>query len=246
MGNNSSEKSTLEKYYIAEKFDENRNISFNIKKANEKISGNFKDFSDALLEFIRISEKTNNETRVWFHRDGAYRGSVNVKKAYIILDRLKGSNIRNEEVIEYIDRENLVDKPVPKKLIPVSNINDEAKKTRFFVENPGNKKISDVRFKDIKWDSRYQVYIEKVTHVNQTIVIAYHLINGNQRSDTFEYKITGFVEHCECKSCECCQKEAMALKTKREKEIFWTFFIILLLLTLANVILIVLRITNQI
>ncbi|SYV90279.1 Uncharacterised protein, partial [Metamycoplasma alkalescens] len=65
MGNNSSEKSTLEKYYIAEKFDENRNISFNIKKANEKISGNFKDFSDALLEFIRISEKTNNETRVW-------------------------------------------------------------------------------------------------------------------------------------------------------------------------------------
>ncbi|MCV3753448.1 hypothetical protein OF364_01290 [Mycoplasma enhydrae] len=108
-------KSTLEKYYISEKFDKNRNITFNFKKANQKISGSFPDFKDAVSEFIRVSEKTKNETRVWFHRDGAYRGSVNIEKAQIILATLSKEKVANENVIEYLEKQELVDKPTVKK-----------------------------------------------------------------------------------------------------------------------------------
>ncbi|CRH45803.1 Uncharacterised protein [Mycoplasmopsis arginini] len=57
-------KSTLERFYISEKFDDDKKVSFNFKKANQKISGNFNEFVDAVLEFIRVSEKTKNDTRV--------------------------------------------------------------------------------------------------------------------------------------------------------------------------------------
>ncbi|PZV99874.1 hypothetical protein [Metamycoplasma auris] len=108
-------KSTLERYYISETVpDENGKVSFNFKKANEKISGSFSDFNEALLEYIRIGEASENPTRVWFHQDGAYRGSVNVEKAYVIVDRIKGQSVANEEAIKYIEKENLVDKPAPK------------------------------------------------------------------------------------------------------------------------------------
>ncbi|SYV89813.1 Uncharacterised protein, partial [Metamycoplasma alkalescens] len=55
----------VDKYYISEAFDENRNISFNFKKAKEEVSGNFANFIDAVNEFISISEKSENVTRVW-------------------------------------------------------------------------------------------------------------------------------------------------------------------------------------
>lgn len=107
-------KSSLEKYYISEKFDADRNISFNFKKANQKISGNFPNFLDAVSEFIKVSEKTDNNTRCWFHRDGAYRGSVDLAKAKVIVSKVSEAKVQNHEAIEFIEKENLVDK-APKK-----------------------------------------------------------------------------------------------------------------------------------
>ncbi|AZZ65592.1 50S ribosomal protein L4 [Metamycoplasma phocicerebrale] len=106
--------SVVEKYYISEKFDKNRNISFNFKKAKEKISGNFANFLDAVNEFINVSEKSKNSSRVWFHRNGAYSGSVDLEKAIIIANRVSEAKIENEKAIEYIEKENLIDKPAPK------------------------------------------------------------------------------------------------------------------------------------
>ncbi|CRH48278.1 Uncharacterised protein [Mycoplasmopsis arginini] len=54
----------VDKYYISETFDKDRNISFNFKKAKEKVSGNFANFIDAVNEFINVSEKSENDTRV--------------------------------------------------------------------------------------------------------------------------------------------------------------------------------------
>lgn len=111
-------KSTLEKYYISEKFDADRNISFNFKKANQKISGNFANFLEAVEEFIKVSEKSKNDTRVWFHRDGAYRGSVDLAKAKVIVSKVSEHKVENTKAIEFIEKENLVDKATPKVKTP--------------------------------------------------------------------------------------------------------------------------------
>ncbi|MDI3349429.1 50S ribosomal protein L4 [Mycoplasmopsis arginini] len=104
----------VDKYYISETFDKDRNISFNFKKAKEKVSGNFANFIDAVNEFINVSEKSENDTRVWFHRNGAYSGSVNLEKARIIANRVLEAHVENENAIEFIEKENLVDKSVAK------------------------------------------------------------------------------------------------------------------------------------
>lgn len=104
----------VDKYYISETFDKDRNISFNFKKAKEKVSGNFANFIDAVNEFINVSEKSENDTRVWFHRNGAYSGSVNLEKARIIANRVLEAHVENENTIEFIEKENLVDKSVAK------------------------------------------------------------------------------------------------------------------------------------
>ncbi|VEU78046.1 50S ribosomal protein L4 [Mycoplasmopsis columbinasalis] len=105
---------SLEKYYIAEKFDKERNISFNFKKANQKTPENFKTFIAAVEHYIAIGEKSELPTRVWFHRDGAYRGSVSVDKARIIVKEVRTSKVEDTKAIEFIETKNLVEKPVPK------------------------------------------------------------------------------------------------------------------------------------
>ncbi|TPE58018.1 50S ribosomal protein L4 [[Mycoplasma] falconis] len=108
-------KSGLDKFYISEKFDDERNVTFNFKKANQKISGNFKNFTDAVEEFIKVAEKSKNDARVWFHRDGAYRGSVNLEKARVIVSKVTEAKVENHEAITFIEKENLVDKSASKK-----------------------------------------------------------------------------------------------------------------------------------
>ena len=126
---------TLEKFYISEKFDENRNISFNLKKANQKSFKNFENFSEALTEFIELSEKSKNNTRVWFHRDGAYRGSVGLEKAKLILEKVTGEKVKNEEAIDYLEKENLVEKTLPKKPSKISVKKDNEEHVEFSSEN---------------------------------------------------------------------------------------------------------------
>ncbi len=108
------QKTVLEKYYISEAFDKDRNISFNFKKANKGISGNFLNFSSAVEEFIKVSENTQNPTKCWFHRDGAYRGCVNIDGARVIVEKVAEKQVKNEEAIEFIEREQLVEKPAAK------------------------------------------------------------------------------------------------------------------------------------
>ncbi|TPI01850.1 50S ribosomal protein L4 [Mycoplasma struthionis] len=105
----------LDKYYISEKFDDERNITFNFKQANKKISGNFPNFVEAVEHFIEVAEKSKNNSRVWFHRDGAYRGSVEIEKARIIVSKVSEAKVQNHEAITFIEKENLVDKAEPKK-----------------------------------------------------------------------------------------------------------------------------------
>ncbi|MCV3753569.1 50S ribosomal protein L4 [Mycoplasma enhydrae] len=119
----------VDKYYISEKSDSSGKISFNFKKAKEKISGNFVNFLDAVNEFISVSEKSENDTRVWFHRNGTYSGSVNLDKARIIANRVSEAKVENEKAIEFIEKENLVDKPVAKASSTTTKETSKAKET---------------------------------------------------------------------------------------------------------------------
>ncbi|WP_330463147.1 hypothetical protein [Metamycoplasma gateae] len=244
-------KSTLEKFYISEKFDENRNVSFNFKKANQKISGNFKEFIDAVLEFIRVSEKTKNDTRVWFHQNGAYRGSVNIAKARVIVEKIKAESVKSEEAIEFIEKAELVDKPAPAKKQAVKktvvNLDNEASKTTFFVEDAANKKASQVSALDVKSQSKYATVIEKVSQLENTVVITYHLEHEGKTSKSYEYVITGFASSCTACPCSSTKKTSSLFgTTRRDKRIFWILFTILTVLIVANVILISLRLTHNI
>ncbi|MCV3733825.1 50S ribosomal protein L4 [Mycoplasma enhydrae] len=120
----------VDKYYISEKTDSSGKISFNFKKAKEKISGNFVNFLDAVNEFISVSEKSENDTRVWFYRNGTYSGSVNLDKARIIANRVSEAKVENEKAIEFIEKENLIDKPVAKASSTTTKETSKAKETK--------------------------------------------------------------------------------------------------------------------
>ncbi|BAQ54309.1 50S ribosomal protein L4 [Mycoplasmopsis arginini] len=131
----------VDKYYISETFDKDRNISFNFKKAKEKVSGNFANFIDAVNEFINVSEKSENDTRVWFHRNGAYSGSVNLEKARIIANRVLEAHVENENAIEFIEKENLVDKSVAK--VAKKEENNDLPKSVFGLEKIHTQSVFD-------------------------------------------------------------------------------------------------------
>lgn len=131
----------VDKYYISETFDKDRNISFNFKKAKEKVSGNFANFIDAVNEFINVSEKSENDTRVWFHRNGTYSGSVNLEKARIIANRVLEAHVENENAIEFIEKENLVDKSVAK--VAKKEENNDLPKSVFGLEKIHTQSVFD-------------------------------------------------------------------------------------------------------
>ena len=118
--------SGLQRFYISEKWDtkDKENIYFNFKMANSK---NVKKF-----------------TRVWFHRDGAYRGSVNDDKAKVIVQELESKKVENKNAINFLQENNLVDmvldeKPekIEKKEEPkvdlLANVPEAVEKTQFVV-----------------------------------------------------------------------------------------------------------------
>ncbi|QJG66563.1 hypothetical protein HGG64_02515 [Mycoplasma phocoeninasale] len=188
------EKRILEKYYISEAFDENRNISFNFKKANKKISGNFAEFIDAVEEFIKISEKSYHDTRVWFHRDGAYRGSVGIDKARLIVERIREKSIKNQDAITYIERENLVEKSTNFAKQEEVNLKDEARKVTFLVMGVESKRASQVELKDIRPNSIYDVVIDEIapSKNDRELYVYYHITANDKSSPKIMYTIKGF------------------------------------------------------
>ncbi|TPR53716.1 hypothetical protein [Metamycoplasma neophronis] len=237
-------KSTLEKYYISEAFDKDRNVSFNFKKANKKISGNFTEFTDAVEEFIRVSEATSNDTKCWFHRDGAYRGSVDINKARLIVEKVKEKQVKNEDAITYIEAENLVDKAPAKKV----NLNEEALLVSFYVEGAETKTAEEIKAEDIKSESNYPVVIEKVVANGDALDIYYHITNKNSKSDTVLATLTGFAENmqpCECRLEDASEAHPIQYTGRGKNKGFWALVSVLVVLIIINIILIVLRATGK-
>ncbi|MCS4536897.1 50S ribosomal protein L4 [Mycoplasma sp. CSL7475-4] len=99
----------VNKFYLSEKFDKDRNISFNLKKEGVKKAKNFKTFKEGLEEFEKDAAKLEGESRVWFHRDGKFSGSIATTKVKTIIDTLTSKNVKDEETIKFLNEEKLVD-----------------------------------------------------------------------------------------------------------------------------------------
>ncbi|BAW18202.1 50S ribosomal protein L4 [Mycoplasmopsis bovigenitalium] len=99
----------VNKFYLSEKFDKERNISFNLKKEGQKTSKNFKTFKEGLEAFQKAASKLEGESRVWFHRDGQFSGSTSSTKIANIIDTLTTKNIKDEDSIKFLNDEKLVD-----------------------------------------------------------------------------------------------------------------------------------------
>ncbi|ACF07098.1 Uncharacterised protein [Metamycoplasma arthritidis] len=191
-------KNTLERFYISEVTDKKtKKIIFRFKKANQKTHREYEEFNDAVSEFIRISETTANNTRVWFHREGAYRGSVDLEKARKMLIRLAETKVANEEVIEFIEHENLVDKPTSKttEILAIQktvDLEEESKYVEFDVANRETMKASEVSLQDLVISSAYDVEIEQMLPNNDNLDIYFRLKKDDQKSSTVVRTLSGF------------------------------------------------------
>lgn len=99
----------VNKFYLSEKFDKERNISFNLKKEGQKTAKNFKTFKEGLEAFQKEASKLDGESRVWFHRDGQFSGSTSSVKIASIIDTLTTKSIKDEDSIKFLNDEKLVD-----------------------------------------------------------------------------------------------------------------------------------------
>ncbi|ADN68791.1 hypothetical protein [Mycoplasmopsis fermentans] len=203
-----AKKPTLDKYYISEKpIKKTGDIEFNFKKAKQKTSRKYDEFIDVLKEFIFVSETSKNDTRVWFHRNGAYRGSVDLAKAKIILDRLTQQAVEKQRIIEYLEQENLVDKPEPKKVTkkviiveepkPI-DLNQEAKEATFFVPNSDLMLASEVQKDDIVASTPTrgcEVFVTNIYPSNGQMEVEYVVKNENNQSDSQIKTLYGFKQN---------------------------------------------------
>ncbi|TPE57209.1 hypothetical protein FJO69_02230 [[Mycoplasma] falconis] len=229
--------STLQRFYISEFFDKERNVSFNLKKANVKKLTNFSEFVDAVQEFVNIAEQSNKKSKCWFHRDGAFRGCVDVDGARRILGIFKENKVENKDAIEYLEKENLVEKPAAKAKKEV-NLDEEALKVAFVVDKAASKKANEVKKEDIQAISKYKVTIESIVPNGSELDVYYFISNGDKRSDVVMSKLEGFGTECACAPVV---ETPVRYHNHRKDRTFWTLLSLLVVLIVINIILIILR-----
>ncbi|QJG67179.1 hypothetical protein [Mycoplasma phocoenae] len=120
------QKIKLVRYFLSETFDENKQISFNLKRVNEKQIINFKHLWEGIEKFNKLGNKdidNGYKAKVWFHKNRTFRGSASPKACEIIIKRLKEEKIKEIDAIEFINNENLVEKNISK-----SKNNEDSKK----------------------------------------------------------------------------------------------------------------------
>ncbi|AIA29494.1 hypothetical protein MCFN_01765 [Mycoplasmopsis californica] len=178
-----SKKPTLAKFYLAEKFDKNRNVSFNLKKEGLKKHTNFQTFSEALSNFIETAQLLPITAKVWFHRDGAFRGAATIEQAKIILNRVAEAKIQDQDVIEYINKENLVEK-APSKKMPLDKFLKLLEDAKIIAEINGKVKPQELQNEDIYTDVDADLVVESIVANTKGAFVKYHLTKDEHVSDT--------------------------------------------------------------
>lgn len=200
----STKKPKLYRFYLSEKYDENRHISFNLKRAGIKAYTNFKSFKEGVEEFNAIAAQLDGDSRIWFHQNGAYRGSATPEKTVTMLSRVQDQNVRDEEVIEFINKEELVDvtpSKVKKETVEaveevkeVIDLDKVAKELKVFVNYADQKIASEVTLDDVLSSETEYEFVATALSWNDdnTISVAYVVRHGEQSSKEYTRLIDGF------------------------------------------------------
>ncbi|MBU4689666.1 hypothetical protein [Mycoplasma zalophidermidis] len=215
MSTQETKKPKLNRFYLSEKYDENRNISFNLKRAKVDELINFKTFKEGVNEFNRIAFTLEGNSRVWFHKDGAFRGSATPEKTAIMIERVTQENVKDEDAIEFINREKLIDvtpvktkkvepkpepkpepvvepKPEPKVQKPTVDLNKEVNELTVYIEEKETKLPSEVSLDDVKAETKYEFVPTSVKWTDDSVVVTYLLREGDSESSEVTSVIRGF------------------------------------------------------
>ncbi|MBN0919154.1 hypothetical protein [[Mycoplasma] gypis] len=97
------------RFYIIEKRDENENLTWQLKRAKQDNYYTFDNFSDSLKKFISIAETLEGDSRVWFHQNGAFRGSMGYQAALQSVKELEENNVESHKATDYLIEKNLIE-----------------------------------------------------------------------------------------------------------------------------------------
>lgn len=203
----STKKPKLYRFYLSEKYDENRHISFNLKRAGIKAYTNFKSFKEGIEEFNAIAAQLDGDSRIWFHQNGAYRGSATPEKTVTMLSRVQDQKVRDEEVIEFINKEELVDVSpskakkekieevkVVEEVKEVIDLDKIAKELKVFVNYADQKLASEVTLDDVlSSETEYEFVATALSwNADNTLTVAYVVRHGEESSKEHTRLIDGF------------------------------------------------------
>ncbi|MGX9340396.1 hypothetical protein ACWXVL_01315 [Mycoplasma sp. 128] len=97
------------RFYIIEKRDEENNLTWHLKRAKQDNYFTFDNFQDSLNKFIEIAKGLEGDSRVWFHQNGAFRGSMGMESALKSIEELQANNVSSQEATDYLVSKNLIE-----------------------------------------------------------------------------------------------------------------------------------------
>ncbi|QJR44113.1 hypothetical protein [Mycoplasma miroungirhinis] len=104
----------MRKFYIIEKTDDEEKQIWQLKEAKINEYLTFYSFNESLEKFIELA-KDDESSRVWFHQNGAFRGSMSFEKAHTALELLHEEHIESESATEYLVSKSLIESTSTKK-----------------------------------------------------------------------------------------------------------------------------------
>ncbi|MCU4117181.1 hypothetical protein N8G13_01760 [Mycoplasma zalophi] len=104
----------MRKFYIIEKTDDEDKKIWQLKEAKIDEYLTFYSFNESLEKFMDLA-KDDESSRVWFHQNGAFRGSMSFEKAHTALELLNEENIESESATDYLVSKSLIESSSTKK-----------------------------------------------------------------------------------------------------------------------------------
>ncbi|QJG66756.1 hypothetical protein [Mycoplasma phocoenae] len=165
-------KSSTNKFYLSEKFDKQRNITFNLKMAKVDKRENFKTFNEALEAFMNKASKLEGDSKIWFHRDGAFRGSAPYERAKLIIEKVKEAKVNDAEAITFINEQKLVDTKETKKTKKPTTLKQEKVKENKLESTKEIivEQVSDTVTTKPKWNKWFIAWVSLIMIVAVVII----------------------------------------------------------------------------
>ncbi|MBU4690855.1 hypothetical protein [Mycoplasma zalophi] len=104
----------MRKFYIIEKTDDENKKIWQLKEAKIDEYLTFYSFNESLEKFMDLA-KDDESSRVWFHQNGAFRGSMSFEKAHTALELLNEEKIESESATDYLVSKSLIESSSTKK-----------------------------------------------------------------------------------------------------------------------------------